>query len=449
MSDKVFDYIQMGKETVRGTAGTVDINFPGKTGEPELDRGYLNPEEDYGGISDAHAGRGSMGVRGASTTLDSDVRFEDVLHLFEMHLATAGAPTGANPYVYTHTADETSDTVTTYTMEVGATPDANDQYRLTGCVIPELAIGFDALSAPGNAPWTQSSQVEAFNRIVSAQTGAVNPPTVLETAEGHLTQLFEGPVATAFASLDELAASLVSFRLTSTRPFSRRVYGTASADVATDWGLSEKASATFEAGIKISSTSKGNIHDIYAAAGSPITERRWRVKVNGSSLATQNEVQVATLSVAGGASTGGTFTLQVLGSTTAPLAYNISANDLQTALRATASINGAHCTVAGSAGGPYTVTFMGALASTSVPIMLASGAALTGAGSPYTVTVTRTTNGGLLKSIILDGRVRFTVVGRGDRDGESIYIVQGAYVKDATTGSRLQVITTNGVSSIA
>ena len=65
------------------------------------------------------------------------------------------------------------------------------------------------------------------------------------------------------------------------------------------------------------------------------------------------------------------------------------------------------------------------------------------------MTVARTTTGGLLKSIIIDGRVRFTVVGRGDRDGESIYIVQGAYVQDATTGSRLKVTTTNGVASIA
>lgn len=446
MADKVFDYIQMGKETVRGTAVAADIVYPGKTGEPELDRGYLNPEEDYGGMSDSHAGRGSMGVRGASVSLDSDVRFEDILHPFEMHLATAGAPTGAGPYVYTHTSDETSDSVTTYTMEVGGTPDANDQYQLAGCVIPELSIGFDALSAPGNAPWTMSAQVEAFNRIISAKTAGQTPPTVLETAEGHLTQLFQGAVGTAFASLSELSASLVSYRLTSTRPFVRRAYGSAAGDVATGWGLGEKAGATFEAGIKIGASSKADIHDIFMTAGSPITERRWRVKVNGSSLATQNEVQAIAL---GETPTGGTFTLTFLGATTAPLAFDITKANMQTALRALPTINGANCTVGGTDGGPYTVTFIGTLAAQSWPIMLASGAALTGAGAQPTVTVTRSVAGGLLKSIIIDGRVRFTVVGRGDRDGESIYIVSGSYVQDATTGSRLQVITTNGVASIA
>jgi hypothetical protein len=184
-------------------------------------------------------------------------------------------------------------------------------------------------------------------------------------------------------------------------------------------------------------------------AGSPITEKRWRVKVNGSSLATQSEVQVATMSTAGGAATGGTFTLTFDGATTAPVAYNVSAADLQTALRAIPTINGANVGVTGSAGGPYTITFAGTLANKSVTLIQATTALVTGPGSPYTMTVAQTVAGGLLKSIIIDGRVRFTVVGRGDRDGESIYIVQGSYVQDATTGSRLQIITTNGVASIA
>jgi hypothetical protein len=85
---------------------------------------------------------------------------------------------------------------------------------------------------------------------------------------------------------------------------------------------------------------------------------------------------------------GGTFTVTFGGQTTTPaLAYNVAAADMQTALRALSSIGGANVTVTGSAGGPYTLEFIGTLAATDVGPVTADGAGLTGGVTPD-VTVT-------------------------------------------------------------
>ncbi|MDE2100050.1 MAG: hypothetical protein KGL39_22540 [Patescibacteria group bacterium] len=86
-----------------------------------------------------------------------------------------------------------------------------------------------------------------------------------------------------------------------------------------------------------------------------------------------NEVQ--TLTLAAGVS-GGTFTLAFGTATTAPLAYNCSAAQMQAALKALSTIN--TVTVSGSAGGPWTVTWSGAQASTQEALLVADGSLLTG-----------------------------------------------------------------------
>lgn len=60
--------------------------------------------------------------------------------------------------------------------------------------------------------------------------------------------------------------------------------------------------------------------------------------------------------------TGGTWTAKFGANTTGALAWNISPADLQTALQALASIGAGNCSVTGSAGKYYTVTFIGAKA---------------------------------------------------------------------------------------
>ena len=86
--------------------------------------------------------------------------------------------------------------------------------------------------------------------------------------------------------------------------------------------------------------------------------------------------------------TGGTFTVSYGGQTTTPLAYNATAAQVQAAMQALSSIGSGNATVAGSAGGPYTVTAAGALVGMPFP----SGCfsfyydELTGAGAAPTVT---------------------------------------------------------------
>jgi hypothetical protein len=104
---------------------------------------------------------------------------------------------------------------------------------------------------------------------------------------------------------------------------------------------------------------------------------------------TTNEIQTITIS---GSPTGGTWRARFGSYTTDPLAYDISSANLQVALRALASIDGAHVTVSGSAGGPYTVTFVSDLAAQDVEMIEVDGLDLTGGTNPD-VAVVETTAG--------------------------------------------------------
>lgn len=96
-----------------------------------------------------------------------------------------------------------------------------------------------------------------------------------------------------------------------------------------------------------------------------------------------NEVQLVTVSNA----TGGDFRLTFNGSTTSNLSYNASASTVRTALRALASISGSNVEVSGNNGGPYTVTFMGALANQNVPQMTAQNVSLSGSFASVSVSL--------------------------------------------------------------
>jgi hypothetical protein len=105
--------------------------------------------------------------------------------------------------------------------------------------------------------------------------------------------------------------------------------------------------------------------------------------VSGSYRRAGSRVQLVTIT---GTPTGGTFTLQIGGVKTAPLAYNAANSAVQTAVRALGA-PWAGATVTGSAGGPYTVT-LSALGGAAAPI-IADGSGLTGGTTP-TVVVTQT-----------------------------------------------------------
>lgn len=79
-------------------------------------------------------------------------------------------------------------------------------------------------------------------------------------------------------------------------------------------------------------------------------------------------VPVPTALITLGTQASGTFTISYLGQTTSGIAYNAAAATVQTAIQGLSTVGAGNATVAGSAGGPYTVTFAGALAQNINPI---------------------------------------------------------------------------------
>lgn len=106
---------------------------------------------------------------------------------------------------------------------------------------------------------------------------------------------------------------------------------------------------------------------------------------------TTNEEQTVTISPA---ATGGTFTLTFNGNTTNAIAFNATNATMDTQLEALNSIGAGQVAVAGSAGGPWTITFGGTLANTNVNTITGSAANLTQAGDP-TITIAQTQAGGI------------------------------------------------------
>jgi hypothetical protein len=448
VSEAVFNIVQLAQQADTTTAIAAKTLFPVDAGAViDEDRSPTSPDEDYGENAIGQPGRGTYGLRGASMALSGEVRAEDFMELLSMHAQGGVTATGgATAYSWAYLWDLTSDSVKRYTIEGGAVDTPNDQWRAVGCIANSLEIGFDALAAPGNAPWRFTAAVDALYRERSDLTPGLSPYSPLETLEGHMTQLFEGPTSTAYDSLNEATSTLKSFKLNSELNRVRRAYG-GSVDYASGWGYSGRKALNFAAEVAINATTHGDVSDVFEAAGSTMVERRWRIRARGSRLTTQNEVQTVTVN---GGPTGGTFTLSFEGATTGALAYNVAAADVQTALRALSTINGANVTVTGSAGGPFTVTFIGTKVAAAQLLMTTSYAALTGGTNP-TVTVVRATPGGQLKSLTLDYRCRFHVVNVGNIEGERVFAVEGIAVKDPAansgTTSDMRATLLNGIAT--
>lgn len=290
MSESAYNIVALGRQADIATAVAASTVFPVDTGFLgfELDRATESPDEDFGIASREYPGRESHGVRLARATLPFVGRFQDFMHALEMHVDTIGTPTGtASPYSWVYGFDESGAVLNTalkpYTIEYGVDGSTQDEWRAVGVIADTFDFGFDALSAPGNAMWRGSLGLVAIDREANALTGTATPPATLETMEGHLTTLAEGPVATAFGSLSALTASLKQFQFRSALGVAGRAYGGA-ADKVTAWGRSTKATAEFDAMVAISSTAKSDILDIYNVSGSAATERRWRITVSGSGV---------------------------------------------------------------------------------------------------------------------------------------------------------------------
>ncbi|MGH2979518.1 MAG: hypothetical protein ACRDLQ_07760 [Solirubrobacterales bacterium] len=119
-----------------------------------------------------------------------------------------------------------------------------------------------------------------------------------------------------------------------------------------------------------------------------------QVRLEARSYSVPDEVQFIDVT---GLPTGGTFTLTFRGETTAPIPFNATDAEVQSALEALPSIGAGSVTVIGrparpdtSSDGLYSVRFRGALGAANLPEMTASAAGLTPSGG---VTI-RTTNEG-------------------------------------------------------
>lgn len=306
MSEAVFQTVALGRQSVVGTAVAATVIFPAEAGFTgfELDRAAESPDEDFGSTSREYTGRASTGVRWATGSLASKARFQDFMHILEMHAQTGVTPThSAGYYTHAYTMDESANALSTalkpYTIEYGVRGSTQDEQRAIGVVADSLELGFDAISAPGNSMWNAGLSLVALDRKFNAMTGSLSAPSILETMEGHLTTLSEGSTGTAFASLSALTGSLKQFSLRSSLNAIGRAYGGTS-DVATAIGRSGKGEIEFDALIAIGATSKSDILDIYDNAGSVQTERRWRIAVTGTgsnSLTIDGRVRFNTVNV--------------------------------------------------------------------------------------------------------------------------------------------------------
>ena len=287
MAEQVFNTAQLGRQS--GTFYAVGAAVPGAilypVSEPiviDLNRGSAFPSEDYGDNIDAHAGRGHHGSRGASFPFRSVARFGDLMEPLEMHYAGDVAPSGGGPYTWVYPFELHAPTLVPYTVRTGSEI-AQDQWAGVGVLLDELTMGFDDLDAPGEHPWTLEGNALAIDRAVSALTAGVNPPAAanLETMMGHLSIIKIGSTSTAFASLSEIASSLVSCSLATHRSLVLRPYGSAS-DLSAGYGFSAKSSGDLTFKVKISASTKSDLHDAWNSSGAALGEKRIRITVDGS-----------------------------------------------------------------------------------------------------------------------------------------------------------------------
>lgn len=123
----------------------------------------------------------------------------------------------------------------------------------------------------------------------------------------------------------------------------------------------------------------GNQTQLIASDFSSTTEHILTLEVTTTAAvafaSNTNEVQVITLTES---PSGGTFVLGFRGAWTGPIVWNAAASAVQSALRSLSTIGAGNVNVSGSAGGPWTVTFVGALAGANREQIQANGSGLTG-----------------------------------------------------------------------
>ncbi|MHB8459110.1 MAG: hypothetical protein ACYDAK_05340 [Candidatus Limnocylindrales bacterium] len=287
MSEQVFALAQIGAQagsfTAPGAAVPATFLLPltGKV-NPDLNRASAYPDLDRGRNTRNLAGTGYYGVREAKDTLTLEARYEDIARILEQHWAGGVAPTGVGPYTRVYPFEAVAPTIKPATWELANIDAPQAQFRLISLLVDQMTLGFAAVAAGQASPWTVSLNVLAIDRDINPYTASLSPLGTPETIQGFLSRFYEGPVATAYAALPELAGSLKRFSITSQRHLVLRAYGSAS-DKATAFGFTAHSQVSFDLQVAVSATAKTDLHDTWNAA-SPVAlgERRIRIQANGT-----------------------------------------------------------------------------------------------------------------------------------------------------------------------
>lgn len=277
MAEQVFGICQLGRQTGTfyepGYAVNAGVLYPvSEPVDPELDRASQYPAEDYGDNWNAHSTRGSHGVRGVTFDINSEARYQDLMEMLEMHWQGEVAPAGS---VWTYLLETGAPTLVPYSVRSGSET-TQDQWVAKSVLIDEMTLGFDDLDAPGHHPWTVEASCLAVNREIDDLTPGIVAPTTLSTIAGQHSRIYGGSTATAFASLDEFANTLISFQLQTMRHLVLRPYGS-TGDEAFGFGFSEKSEAEATFKLRIAATTKSVIHDAWTSSGAELDELRFRV----------------------------------------------------------------------------------------------------------------------------------------------------------------------------
>lgn len=285
MAERVFNVIQTGEQTgtfaAPGAAVAATVIIPGAVASwPTLDRGSGWPDESRGRNARNPAGRMHHGARGVNFGLSGEARFADLQYFLEMHAAGNIVPTGTGPYVWTTKTEAGSPTIQPRTIQMGSET-VQDQWQVRSVLVDELTISFDDLAAPGYNPFTFEASCLGIDRTSTALTASLSPlAAAMETMQGLYALIKEGTTVTAFASLTEIAATLISFSVTTNRHLELRAYGGTS-DLATGYGFSERTTGEVTAKLKVGAAAKAAFGDIYEVAGGVGSERRWRIAIDG------------------------------------------------------------------------------------------------------------------------------------------------------------------------
>lgn len=328
--------------------------------------------------------------------------FQDLLYLLSgvLTAATITTPTGAtNTRRWTFKpANYGPDSPVVYTGQKGSSVRAE---QVTHLLIDALTLRFTREEAAISGSILAQETTEGVT--ISTGRNEVQQVTKGTHTGGTFTLTFEGQTTSNIdwdASASEVQTALVALS------------NIAAGEVAVTGNEQGPWTVTFQNGLGSSNRTQMTIDGTNLTGGAgqavtTVTEGQALANVPevpldpdivsiymGDTLA--NEVQTVTVQA-----TGGTFTLSFTDPagnvfTTGNIAENASAGTVETALLALACFVTGDVTVAGSAGGPYTVTFGGRYAGLNVPMLVGDGTLLTGITAPA-IAVVQTTAGGLSK----------------------------------------------------